>query len=143
MIIAFGSETSVLSYLVAPSGKVRDSCFGCQRGRSERVSRGVEQEEQSLGERRRRECGKESYEAVSTGRIEGIGVQAIDGEEEACGNPAVMGPECGEIIREISPEDERIAKSVDQKRAVDEGRELSKTKWPYKGIEVTHDGTDE
>jgi hypothetical protein len=62
----------------------------------------------------------------------------ISGLHKSCSH----GLELDEIIQEMNLEDERIAKSVNRKRPGDEGRKMSRIKWPCKGTKVTHEGSD-
>jgi hypothetical protein len=52
-------------------------------------------------------------ETGSIPKIEGIALEAIDMEEAAWANPAVIESDLDEIIQEISLENERRAKSPD------------------------------
>jgi hypothetical protein len=74
------------------------------------------QEEGLLGERRKRECGKELNETIRTRGTERITLEGIDTEHAAYAKPVVIRPELKETIREIRPEDERMSKSGDRKR---------------------------
>jgi hypothetical protein len=88
----------------------------------------VEQEEGSLSKIRKLEWDKELYVTLITCGIEGIALEAIDEKSGACVNHAFMGPELEEIIREISPEDERTATSVDRKMPGNDGYEMAAIK---------------